>query len=317
MEKKYKYRYDRRCRRITAALLLILAGLFVWFHFVLGGDYLPAWGLFFVVCIITLYPFIYVLACSFSSDPAILGGKVTFLPVGFQTRTYKLVFDYPNIGLSYVNTILYTVVGTAVNLVLTILGAYPLSRKDLPGRKPITFFFTFTMLFGGGLIPTYLVIKSLHLLDSFWVMILPTAVSTWNLIMMKTFFQATPVSLLEAARIDGSSELGTLLRIVLPLSIPSIMTIGLFYAVGHWNDYFQAMIYLNTPEKYPLQILLRDIVLQNSMDKQFASMQMGQRQGSEGVKYATIMFATVPILCVYPFIQKYFVKGVMLGSIKE
>ena len=207
--------------------------------------------------------------------------------------------------------------GTAVNLVLTILGAYPLSRKDLPGRKPITFFFTFTMLFGGGLIPTYLVIKSLHLLDSFWVMILPTAVSTWNLIMMKTFFQATPVSLLEAARIDGSSELGTLLRIVLPLSIPSIMTIGLFYAVGHWNDYFQAMIYLNTPEKYPLQILLRDIVLQNSMDKQFASMQMGQRQGSEGVKYATIMFATVPILCVYPFIQKYFVKGVMLGSIKE
>lgn len=275
------------------------------------------YALIILVCIITLYPFIYVLACSFSSDPAILGGKVTFLPVGFQTRTYKLVFDYPNIGLSYVNTILYTVVGTAVNLVLTILGAYPLSRKDLPGRKPITFFFTFTMLFGGGLIPTYLVIKSLHLLDSFWVMILPTAVSTWNLIMMKTFFQATPVSLLEAARIDGSSELGTLLRIVLPLSIPSIMTIGLFYAVGHWNDYFQAMIYLNTPEKYPLQILLRDIVLQNSMGKQFASMQMGQRQGSEGVKYATIMFATVPILCVYPFIQKYFVKGVMLGSIKE
>lgn len=275
------------------------------------------YSLIILVCLVTLYPFIYVLACSFSSDPAILGGKVSFFPVDFQTHTYKLVLDYPLIGRSYLNTIAYTIVGTAVNLVMTILGAYPLSRKDLPGRKAITFFFTFTMLFGGGLIPTYLVIKSLHMIDSFWVMILPTAVSTWNLIMMKTFFQATPVSLLEAARIDGSSEMGTLLRIVLPLSIPSIMTIGLFYAVGHWNDYFQAMIYLNTPEKFPLQILLRDIVLQNSMDKQFASMQMGQRQGSEGVKYATIMFATIPILCVYPFIQKYFVKGVMLGSIKE
>lgn len=275
------------------------------------------YGLIILICVITLYPFLYVLACSFSSDSAILAGKITFLPQGLQTEAYKMVFDYPLIGRSYLNTILYTVVGTAVNLVLTLLGAYPLSRRDLPGRRGITFFFAFTMLFSGGLIPTYLVIKSLHMIDSFWVMILPTAVSTWNLIMMKTFFQATPVSLLEAARIDGSSEMGTLLRIVLPLSIPSIMTIGLFYAVGHWNDYFQAMIYLNTPERYPLQIILRDIVLQNSMDKQFASMQMGQRSQAEAVKYATIMFATVPILCVYPFIQKYFVKGVMLGSIKE
>ena len=270
-----------------------------------------------LVCVVTLFPFLYVLACSFSSDTAILGGDVTLWPVEFQTRAYELVLEYPLIGRSYLNTIAYTVVGTAVNLLLTLLGAYPLSRKDLPGRKGITFFFTFTMLFSGGLIPTFLVVKALGLIDTFWVMILPTAVSTWNLIMMKTFFQATPVSLLEAARIDGSSEWGTLVRIVLPLSIPSIMTIGLFYAVSHWNDYFQAMIYLNTPENYPLQIHLRDIVLQNSMDQQFASMQQGQRQGSEGVKYATIMFATVPILCVYPFIQKYFVKGVMLGSIKE
>ncbi|HIU31134.1 MAG TPA: carbohydrate ABC transporter permease [Candidatus Caccousia avistercoris] len=270
-----------------------------------------------LVCVVTLFPFLYVLACSFSSDTAILGGDVTLWPVEFQTRAYELVLEYPLIGRSYLNTIAYTVVGTAVNLLLTLLGAYPLSRKDLPGRKGITFFFTFTMLFSGGLIPTFLVVKALGLIDTFWVMILPTAVSTWNLIMMKTFFQATPVSLLEAARIDGSSEWGTLVRIVLPLSIPSIMTIGLFYAVSHWNDYFQAMIYLNTPENYPLQIHLRDIVLQNSMEQQFASMQQGQRQGSEGVKYATIMFATVPILCVYPFIQKYFVKGVMLGSIKE
>ena len=270
-----------------------------------------------LVCVVTLFPFLYVLACSFSSDTAILGGDVTLWPVEFQTRAYELVLEYPLIGRSYLNTIAYTVVGTAVNLLLTLLGAYPLSRKDLPGRKGITFFFTFTMLFSGGLIPTFLVVKALGLIDTFWVMILPTAVSTWNLIMMKPFFQATPVSLLEAARIDGSSEWGTLVRIVLPLSIPSIMTIGLFYAVSHWNDYFQAMIYLNTPENYPLQIHLRDIVLQNSMEQQFASMQQGQRQGSEGVKYATIMFATVPILCVYPFIQKYFVKGVMLGSIKE
>ena len=275
------------------------------------------YSLILLICVIMLFPFLYVLACSFSSDASILSGKVTLWPVEFQTQAYQMVLDYPLIGRSYLNTIAYTVAGTAVNLILTLLGAYPLSRKDLPGRKGITFFFAFTMLFSGGLIPTFLVVKSLGLIDTFWVMILPTAVSTWNLIMMKTFFQATPVSLLEAARIDGSSELGTLVRIVLPPSIPSIMTIGLFYAVSHWNDYFQAMIYLNTPENFPLQIHLRDIVLQNSMEQQFASMQQGQRQGTEGVKYATIMFATLPILCVYPFIQKYFVKGVMLGSIKE
>lgn len=270
-----------------------------------------------LICFITLYPFLYVLACSLSGDAFILGGDVTLFPKGFQTKSYKMVFDYPLIGRSYLNTILYTVVGTAVNLLMTILGAYPLSRRDLPGRGGLTFFFAFTMLFSGGLIPTYLVVSSLNLLDSFWVMIIPTAVSTWNLIMMKTFFQATPVSLIEAAHIDGSSEIGTLIRIVLPLSVPSIMTIGLFYAVGHWNDYFQALIYLNTPQRFPIQILLRDIVLQNSMQKELANMQMGQRVGAEAVKYATIMFATVPILCVYPFIQKFFVKGMMLGSIKE
>ncbi len=270
-----------------------------------------------LVCIITLYPFIYVAACSLSGDQAILAGKVVFFPKDFQTKAYQLVLEYPLIGKSYINTILYTVVGTAVNMVMTVLGAYPLSRKDLPGRKAFTFFIAFTMLFSGGLIPNYLLIKSLKMIDTFWVMILPIAVNTWNLIMLKTFFQATPISLLEAARIDGSSEMNTLLRIVLPLSVPSLMTIGLFYAVGHWNDYFHAMIYLSTPERYPLQIILRDIVLQNSMEKQFASMQMGQRATAEAVKYATIMFATIPILCVYPFIQKYFVKGVMLGSIKE
>lgn len=269
------------------------------------------------VCAITLYPFLYVLACSFSGDTAIFTGKVFLWPVDFQTRAYKIVFDYPLIMRSYLNTILYTIVGTAVNMVLTVLGAYPLSRRDLPGRQYITFFIVFTMLFSGGLIPTYLVVRSLRLVDSFWVMIVPIAINTWNLIMMKTFFQSTPVSLLEAARIDGSSEMRTLLSIVLPLSIPSLMSIGLFYAVGHWNSYFHAMIYLNTPERYPLQIILRDIVLQNSMEQQFASMMQGERALAESVKYSTIIFATVPILCVYPFIQKYFAKGVMIGSIKE
>lgn len=270
-----------------------------------------------LICAIMLYPFLYVAACSFSGDIPILGGKVTLWPVEFQTKAYSLVLEYPMIGRSYVNTILYTVVGTAVNMILSTLGAYSLSRRDLPGRKFFTFFIAFTMLFTGGLIPTYLLVRSLGLIDTFWVMILPNAINTWNLIMLKTFFQETPASLLEAAKIDGSGELNTLIRIVLPLSIPSLMTIGLFYAVGHWNGYFHAMIYLSTPARNPLQIVLRDIVLQNSMERQFASMQQGARTSVESVKYATIMFATIPILCVYPFIQKYFVKGVMLGSIKE
>lgn len=270
-----------------------------------------------LICVVMIYPFLYVAACSFSGDVAILGGRVTLLPIGFQTQAYRLVFDYPLIGRSYLNTVLYTVCGTAVNMCLSILGAYALSRRDLPGRKGFTFFIAFTMLFSGGLIPSYLLIRSLHLIDTFWVMIIPNAINTWNLIMLKTFFQETPQSLLEAAKIDGSSEWNTLLRIVLPLSVPSLMTIGLFYAVGHWNGYFHAMIYLSTPSRNPLQIVLRDIVLQNSMERQFASMQQGTRASVESVKYATIMFATIPILCVYPFIQKYFVKGVMLGSIKE
>lgn len=274
-------------------------------------------SLIILLCIVTLYPFVYVLAASFSSDTAILTGQITVFPKDFHFTSYQKVWEYPLILRSYANTIIYTVVGTSVNMVMTVLGAYPLSRKDLPGRKTITFFITFTMLFSGGLIPSYLLMKELRLIDTFWVMILPLAINTWNLIMLKTFFQATPVSLLEASRIDGASEMRTLIRIVLPLSIPSLMTIGLFYAVGHWNSYFHAMIYLNSPENYPLQIILRDIVLQNSVDKMFAFMDQGVRTSPESLKYATIMVAALPILCVYPFIQKFFVKGAMIGSIKE
>ena len=268
---------------------------------------------------VCLFPLINILAMSFSSASAVAGGNVSIWPVDFNLNAYEYVLRKAEFWDSLLVSVKRVLIGVPFTMLITILTAYPLSkeRSQLRARSVYAWIFFFTMLFSGGLIPTFLVVKSLGLIDTFWVMILPTAVSTWNLIMMKTFFQATPVSLLEAARIDGSSELGTLVRIVLPLSIPSIMTIGLFYAVSHWNDYFQAMIYLNTPENFPLQIHLRDIVLQNSMEQQFASMQQGQRQGTEGVKYATIMFATLPILCVYPFIQKYFVKGVMLGSIKE
>jgi putative aldouronate transport system permease protein len=268
-----------------------------------------------------LYPFLFVLAASLSDSSVVARGMVGIIPKGFNIRAYEEVFKYRNIWSGYRNTILYTVCGTLLNLILTICGAYALSRKQFYGRKVFTFFIAVTMFLSGGLIPTYLVMRGYKLLNTFWVMILPGAISTWNLIIMRTFFQNIPSELEEAAIIDGCNDLGVLWRIVIPLSTASIMTIGMFYAVGHWNAWFNAFIYLKDYDRYPLQLWLRMIVLQNQLNE-IINMQSGavdvgvENLISDTIKYAVIIVAATPILCVYPFIQKYFVKGVMVGSIK-
>jgi putative aldouronate transport system permease protein len=273
------------------------------------------------MCLLMLYPFLFVLAASLSDSSVVARGMVGIIPQGFNTRAYEEVFKYQNIWSGYRNTILYTVCGTLLNIVLTICGAYPLSRKQFCGRRVFTFFIAVTMFFSGGLIPTYLVMRSYRLLNTFWVMILPGAISTWNMIIMRTFFQNLPAELEEAAIIDGCNDLGVLLRIVIPLSTASIMTIGMFYAVGHWNAWFNAFIYLKDFDRYPLQLWLRMIVLQNQLND-ITNMQSGAVDMGAGnlisdtIKYAVIVVAAAPILCVYPFIQKYFVKGVMVGSLK-
>ena len=269
-----------------------------------------------------LYPFLFVLAASFSSGSEVSRGMVGIIPVGFNVDAYLAVFQYSHIWTGYRNTILYTTVGTAINLLFTIAGAYPLSRKQFYGRGVFTFIIAVTMFFSGGLIPTYLIMRAYKLLNTFWVMVIPGAISTWNMIIMRTFFQNIPTELEEAAVIDGCTDIGVLLKVILPLSTASLMTIGMFYAVGHWNAWFSAFIYLRDQSKYPIQLWLRLIVLQNQINdiamihNTGAVDQMSDRMVSDTIKYAVIIVAAAPILCVYPFIQKYFVKGVMIGSVK-
>ena len=277
----------------------------------------------FMIClsIVMLYPFIFVLSASLSGNAYVAAGQVTLLPKGFNLRAYEAVLGNKVVSRAYGNTILYTVVGTAVNLIITMLGAYPLSRPDFYGKNVFTFFIAVTMIFSGGLIPNFLVVRGLGLYNSMWALILPGALSTMNMIIMRTFFQGIPDALEEAATIDGCSDMQILVKIILPLSIPSIMTIGMFYAVGHWNSWFSAMIYLQDSQKYPLQLVLRSIVLQNQVNDLLSAqagttIEESTNLIAETIKYAVIMVAVIPILCVYPFIQKYFVKGTMVGSIK-
>ena len=276
-------------------------------------------GIFMILlCAVMLYPFVWTASASLSNSGAVAAGQVTLFPVGFTTQAYNTVLGYTKVWVSYGNTLWYTVVGTAVSLILTICGAYPLSRSDFYGKGVFVFFITLTMIFSGGLIPSFLVNKALGLYNSRWAIILPGALSTMNMIIMRTFFQNIPDALEEAATIDGCSDFQILVKIILPLSTASIMTIGMFYAVGYWNSWFSALIYLRDADKYPLQLVLRQIVLQNQvLDLQgIESATDADRMTGESIKYAVVMVATVPILMVYPFVQKYFVKGVMVGSIK-
>lgn len=268
------------------------------------------------VMIITLYPFIYVVSASISDPGALARGEVWLLPKGFSLDAYRRVFDNPQIWNSYYNTIWYVVVGTAINLFMTIITAYPLSRKSFSGRSTIMMLIAFTMFFGGGMVPTYLLIKELGLLNTRWAIVLPGAISTWNLIIMRTFFESIPESLQEAAIIDGCNDISILARIVLPLSMPVIAVMVLFYAVAHWNSYFNALLYLNDQKLYPLQMVLRQILIQLEGNEMIQDLTEGREATSQTVRYATIIVAIVPIICVYPFLQKYFVKGVMIGAIK-
>lgn len=271
-----------------------------------------------LILIIVIYPLVFVVSASFSDPMAVMKGEVVFFPVSPTLDSYKAVFRNEDIMTGYRNTIIYTVVGTAVNLIMTIAGAYPLSRKDFYGRKAFTLFYTFTMFFSGGLIPSYLINTKLGLNNNFWVMILPGAVSVWNMFIMRAFFQnSIPHELQEAAFIDGCTNIGILLKIVLPLSAPVIAVMIMYYGVGHWNAYFTALIYFRDRDKFPLQLILREILVKHDMNQMTEGETLvSQELLAETIKYAVIVVASVPVLLLYPFLQKYFVKGVMVGAIK-
>lgn len=271
-----------------------------------------------MIMIIILYPLIFVVSASFSETMLVIQGKVRFLPKGLNLEAYKAVFRNENIITGYKNTIAYTFVGTIVNLIMTTIGAYPLSRKDFRGRTIFTLFFMFTMFFSGGLIPTYLVIKKLGLYDNFWVMILPGAISVWNMTIMKSFFATSiPTELQEAAVIDGCGNIGVLRKIVIPLSFPILAVMLMYYGVAHWNSFFTALIYIPDSKKYPLQLVIRGILIQNDMAEMLdADAAVQQKMLAEGIKYAVIVVSSLPVLLLYPILQKYFVKGVMLGAVK-
>lgn len=274
-----------------------------------------------IFMLVVLYPMIYFLSCSFSAGDALLKGEVILLPIRFNIEGYKAVFQYKNFLSSFGNSIIYTVVGTFINIVMTLVCAYPLARKDLPGRGYFTLFFTFTMFISGGTIPNYLLVKSLGMLDTRWALLIPGAVSVYNMLIVRNFIQSSiPGGLQDAAQIDGCSDLKYLFEIILPLSKASIAVIALYYAVGHWNSYFNAMLYLYDRSLVPLQTILREILVMNEVDPEMLAETsvafVEQQQLSAQLKYALIVVSAVPMICIYPFVQKYFVKGVMVGSIK-
>ena len=268
--------------------------------------------------LVTLYPFYYVAIVSISGGEAIARGEVTWWPVDTNFETYKLILQDDNILVAYRNTILYTVTGTLISIAMTTLCAYPLSRKRLVFRKPFMWLIVFTMMFRGGIIPTYLLVQSLGMLDTIWAIVLPLAIGVWYMVIMRTFFMALPDSLEESAYIDGANDFQILLRVILPLSKAIIATLIVFYSVQHWNSFFPALIYLTSEDKFPLQIILRNIVIAGDISQQQSGIGIGSgfMVVEKTIKYAVIMITTLPIMMVYPFLQKHFVKGVLIGSIK-
>ena len=277
-----------------------------------------------IVTIITLYPLIFVVSASISDPNMVNSGKMWLWPIGFTLDGYNRVFANSDIWIGYRNTIFYTVFGTLLNLAVTIPCAYALAKKSLPGRKFFNFLFLFTMFFSGGLIPLYMLVKFLHLLDTIWAVLLPTAASIWNIIITRTFLETTiPDGLEEAAEIDGCSTFMKFFKIILPLSAPIIAVMALFYGVGHWNSYFNEMIFLSDRNKFPLQVFLRELIIITQMDTNGQTItsteaqSIAEQQRLAGIiKYSIMVVSTLPIICVYPFLQRFFVKGVMVGSIK-
>ncbi len=266
-----------------------------------------------------LYPLVYILSASFSSAEAITSGRMWLYPVDFSLVGYKYILKYDAIWLGYRNTLFYTFAGTLINVAMTMTCAYGLSRRGMRGRRFFTMLFTFTMIFSGGMIPNYLLMKNLKILNTVWCMLLPGAISAYNLIVAKTFIEnSIPGDLLEAARIDGCSDVRFFFSIVLPLSKAILAVLLLMYAAAHWNAYFNAFLYLTDKKLYPLQIFLRQILVQSNMSADMLDPEaMAQMQTLQQIlKYAVIVVSTAPMLCLYPFVQKYFRQGVMIGSIK-
>jgi len=267
-----------------------------------------------------LYPLIYVVSASISDPSAVMSGEVVLWPVGFNLTAYETIMNYKQIWVGFANSIYYTVFGTLVNVVMTILAGFALSRKNLVGRNFFMFLFAFTLLFNGGLVPTYLLVHDLGLIDTRMSLIIPQAISVFNLLITVTYFRTSlPEELMDAARLDGCDDIQYLMKVVLPLSAPIIAVLTLFYAVGNWNQYFSALIYISKPDLQPLQIILRSILIQNQVD--LSTMMDVQSYAARVsmivlLKNALIVVASVPGLILYPFVQKYFVKGIMIGAIK-
>lgn len=265
-----------------------------------------------LVAVVSVFPLLFVVSASLTPYSEVLrNGGYVVIPSEFTLDAYRQLLAKPEIPRAFGVTVFVTVVGTAINMVLTTLMAYPLSRKDLPGRSVFLFAVLFTMMFGAGLIPTYLIVKATGLLDTVWAMIIPGAIWVFNVLIMKTFFENLPQELIESARIDGASEFRILLRIVMPLSVPVLLTLGLFYAVGHWNEFFSAIIYIRDQDLLPLQVVVRNLIAQSqSMENIEAAVP------TVTVQMAAVVVAAIPMIVIYPFIQKHFQKGVLLGSVK-
>lgn len=272
-----------------------------------------------VCCIIVLYPIYYMFIISISDGYTVLRGEVKLLPVGINFSSYKAVLESPDIPRSYLNTVIYTVVGTFINVAMTAMCAYPLSRKKFYGRNVFAFMIIFTMFFDAGMIANFMVVDQLHLTNKIWAIVLPGAINAWYMVIMRTFFQQIPEEIYESAHLDGAGDFVIFGKIVLPLSVPTIMTMVLFYAVGHWNSWFNALIYLDDKAKYPVQLIMRNIVLSgetSALSSSAAAMSQDAGIIATNVKYAVVFVTMLPILLVYPFIQKYFVKGIMVGALK-
>lgn len=275
------------------------------------------YGFLALLVFICLYPFLNVIAYSLSGYNAVLSGRVTFFPIDFSLEAYRQILGKAQIWIAMRTTVLITLLGTALSIILTIFAAYALSRRDLPGRGILTGLILFTMYFSGGIIPTFMVVKGLGMYDKLSALFVPQAVNVFNFIVMRTFFQQIPESLEEAARIDGASHMVVLWKIILPLSIPIIATIGLFYAVQYWNGYFDALLYIQSPDKFTLQLRLRSLLFAEELNNAGANAEgIGTQVMTQSLKMACVAVSALPILAVYPWLQKYFVKGVMLGSVK-
>ena len=277
------------------------------------------WAMLIFIMVVILVPVLFIIASSFSDAKAVSAGRVFLWPVDFSLAGYQVIFQSPNIVRAFANSVAYTAVGTVVSVSLTLLAGYPLSRTDLRIRGFVMFLFTVTMFFSGGMIPTYLVVSKLKLVDSFWAMILPSAMGVWNVILIKTYIQSSiPGEIYESASIDGCSDWKYFIQMVIPLSKPIIAVMILLYAVGKWNDFFSGLLYLNDVNKQPLQLLLRNILVTNDAAGMQLSLteQMNRQELKTLLQYSLIIVSSVPVMILYPFIQKYFVKGVTVGAVK-